>query len=175
VQLTHSIISSAKDEIQEVTEQNQAAFACGNPAGSSASLKMGDDSDDESLRPGDVIMYRDPIFGASDNRFMHEGTIISTDPDRVYPLELDKIVKLPDYSYVKCIKKRNSAGDLIDHNGIEQSIEDFKMDKRELPPTEADNLRHRITTIVKKQFENTKKELPELARKHMLDRHHAES
>jgi hypothetical protein len=48
-----------------------------------------DDSDDETLRPGDVIGFDHPMFVQGTTLAKRQGTVLSTDPDDTYPARTD--------------------------------------------------------------------------------------
>jgi hypothetical protein len=128
-------------------------------------MKESEDSDIESLNPGDVIEFTDPIFGGGDRRFLREGVIISTDPARKYRVDMDVIGCLPDYSTVRRIKKLNSDGELVAHEGRERFLSEYKMERRELSKEEAAEAQQKRSRFVRHKFEFAKTQAIELARK----------
>lgn len=54
----------------------------------------------EPIRPGDVILYFDPIFPAGDKRGRREATVISVDPRRKPVLVLSNSAVLQDSTQV---------------------------------------------------------------------------
>jgi hypothetical protein len=85
----------------------------------------------EPLRPGDVIMYYNPIFIAGKVEGLRKAHVLETDPDADFPLELDNGEYIPKDTTVKRIKEYRN-GTLLEHPGISRPIENFRIMKRVL-------------------------------------------
>jgi hypothetical protein len=89
------------------------------------------DKKNEPLRPGDVILYNNPVFVAGSRESIRVTQVMSTDPDLGMPLSLANGEFLPADTYVRRIKEYK-YGALIDHPGISRPIENFRFGKRAL-------------------------------------------
>jgi hypothetical protein len=86
----------------------------------------------DPIRPEDVIQYYSPIFVAGNPQGLRETTFLSVDPANKYlPLVPCNGEGLPSTNKVKCIKViQHSENQLVDHPGIFQAIDWFKLTKR---------------------------------------------
>jgi hypothetical protein len=112
----------------------------------------------EPIRPGDVIQYYSPIFVTGDPQGLCETTVLSIDPaNKLYPLVPCNGKGLPSTNMVKRIKViLRSNNQLVDHPGIFQSIDHFKLTKRGSATT-ADAISmqvNRLEGIMKKHITN---------------------
>lgn len=93
----------------------------------------------EPLRPGDVILYNNPVFVAGSRESIRVTQVLSTDPDLGMPLDLANGEFLPADTYVRRIKEYK-YGALIDHPGISRPIENFRFGKRALSKKDESDL-----------------------------------
>jgi len=70
----------------------------------------------EPLRPGDIILYTNPLYVCGNRAGLRVTQVLSTDPSLDVPLELDNGEYLPKDTSVKRIKEYK-YGTLIDHPG----------------------------------------------------------
>ena len=93
----------------------------------------------EPLRPGDVICYSNPLFGAGSKQGRRVTQILQTDPESEFPLDLDNGEYLLPETKIKRIREFRH-GCLYKHEGITRPIEHFLYTKASLTPNEQEQL-----------------------------------
>ena len=119
----------------------------------------------EPLRPGDVILYHNPMFVAGTRQSLRVTQVVKTDPtQRNIPLELDNGEILPSDTRVKRIREYYD-GNLYDHPGIFRFIRDFRFTAKSLSPKERSilpGLRTQVLRLMEKVIASANAALEEI-------------
>ena len=110
----------------------------------------------EPIRPGDTILYYNPIYPAGDRRGRTTTVVISINPqNKSRTLELANNAVL-DRGFQVCRIKTYSRGKSTEHPGVFRKIDDFKLQKKEMSKSQRAELMtegDRAKKILKKNIE----------------------